>query len=366
MLHVQCAAVFDTLARDFLALIPVERLEDSQLASRRQEQRETRNNSRQSSRGLAKRCREESGEHPGRSCNRLNPPTERDPEGRQCCDVQETVPTLCELVSVRPSDHFDACFGDDANRTAFTSARKRPAENERSFCPPGHGSMVMQVTPQQSLCWECSTYRTTSGLSLDGCDVRLVDKKNFVGVDANMVPIGEDETLNAHGLMKCVDQKIHLQMTCWTSDRPEGQIAALGLSPRQRAEATESFRAPVEFLNRTVVESQPTKSVPRQVRLAIERNIAAISPNPAPQPRLQRRHRAWRVSRRLDRFEGLHCSMESATWPTQKPRKPLFIRAAGRIQEESSFASHEQSRGATLDSAWLCAHGNRSEVPCTS
>ena len=29
---------------------------------------------------------------------------------------------------------------------------------------------------------------------MDGCDVRLVYRVSFEGVDANMVPIGEDET----------------------------------------------------------------------------------------------------------------------------------------------------------------------------
>ena len=36
---------------------------------------------------------------------------------------------------------------------------------------------------------------TTSGLSLEWCDVRLVDWVSFEGADANMVPIGDDETL---------------------------------------------------------------------------------------------------------------------------------------------------------------------------
>ena len=70
----------------------------------------------------------------------------------------------------------------------------RPVEIERPFCPHGHGSMIMQATPQQSLYWECSTCSTTSGLGLDGCDVRLVDRGSFEGVDANIVPIGDDET----------------------------------------------------------------------------------------------------------------------------------------------------------------------------
>ena len=67
------------------------------------------------------------------------------------------------------------------NRTAFTSTGKRPVEIERPFCLHGHGSMVMQVTPQQSLYWESSTCRTTSGLSLGGCGVRLVDRESFEG-----------------------------------------------------------------------------------------------------------------------------------------------------------------------------------------
>ena len=50
------------------------------------------------------------------------------------------------------------------NRTVLASTGKRPVEIERPFCPHGHGGMMMQATPQQSLCWECSTCSTTSGL----------------------------------------------------------------------------------------------------------------------------------------------------------------------------------------------------------
>ena len=81
------------------------------------------------------------------------------------------------------------------NRTVLASTGQRPVEIERPFCPHGHGSMMVQATPQQSLYWECSTCSTTSGLSLDGCDDRLVDLGSFEGADANMVPIGDDETL---------------------------------------------------------------------------------------------------------------------------------------------------------------------------
>ena len=52
--------------------------------------------------------------------------------------------------------------------------------------------MKIRATPQQNLFRECSTCSTSSGLSLDGCDVRLADWASFEGVDANMVPIGDE------------------------------------------------------------------------------------------------------------------------------------------------------------------------------
>ena len=73
------------------------------------------------------------------------------------------------------------------NRRALASAVNRPVKIERIFCPHEHRNMMMQATPQQSLYWECSTCITTSGLSLDGCDVRIVDRVSVDGVDANMV-----------------------------------------------------------------------------------------------------------------------------------------------------------------------------------
>ena len=80
------------------------------------------------------------------------------------------------------------------NRTVLASTGKRQVEIERLSCPYGHGSMMTHVTPQQNLYWECSKCSTSSGLNLDGCDVRLVGRGSFEGVHANMVPIGEDET----------------------------------------------------------------------------------------------------------------------------------------------------------------------------
>ena len=86
-----------------------------------------------------------------------------------------------------------------------------------------------------------------------------------------------------------MDQKACLQLIYETGQRPERQIATLGLVPRQTAESreqvTESFYVPEGFLNWTALESQPPKSVPRWVRLVIERNIDEMCQKRNPQPR---------------------------------------------------------------------------------
>ena len=79
--------------------------------------------------------------------------------------------------------------------------RTRLVEIERPFCPHGHGSMMMQATPQQSLHWECSTCSTISGLSLDGCDVRLVDRVSFEG-DGSRWGRRDTVPLNVEGQLK--------------------------------------------------------------------------------------------------------------------------------------------------------------------
>ena len=76
--------------------------------------------------------------------------------------------------------------------------------------------------------------------------------------------------------------------------RPENQITTLGLVPRQQVESgkqvTESFNIPEGFFNCMVLDSQPTKSVPRRVRLAIERNIDEMCLNRSPQSRMQHKN----------------------------------------------------------------------------
>ena len=148
----------------------------------------------------------------------------------------------------------------------------------------------MQATPQ-SLYWECSTCSTTSGLCLDGCDVRLVDREGFEGVDANMVPIGDDETpclKKVQGQLKGVDQEVYLLLIYETGQRPEHQITTLGLVSRQQVESGEQVtNIPEGFFNCVVLDSQRTESFPRQVRLVIERNIDEMCPKRNPQSRMQ-------------------------------------------------------------------------------
>ena len=79
------------------------------------------------------------------------------------------------------------------NRTVLASTGKRPVEIEHSFfCPHGHGSMMMQ--PRRSRASTRNFRRAVQSQDSAWCDVRLVDRESFEGADANMVPIGDDET----------------------------------------------------------------------------------------------------------------------------------------------------------------------------
>ena len=88
-----------------------------------------------------------------------------------------------------------------------------------------------------------------------------------------------------------MDQEACLQLIYESGQRPENQVTALGLVSRQKVESgeqvTESSNIPEGFFNCVVLDSQPTKSVPRRVRVAIERNIDEICPNRNPRSRLQ-------------------------------------------------------------------------------
>ena len=91
--------------------------------------------------------------------------------------------------------------------------------------------------------------------------------------------------------LKGVDREVRLQLIYETGQRPENQITTLGLVPKQKVESgghvTESFNIPEGFFNCMVLDSQPTKSVPRRVRLFIERNIDEMCPTRNPQSRMR-------------------------------------------------------------------------------
>ena len=97
--------------------------------------------------------------------------------------------------------------------------------------------------------------------------------------------------LNVQEQLKDVDQEVYLQLIYETGQRPENQITTLGLVSRQKVESgeqvTEFFNIPEGFFHCVVLDSQPTKSVPRRVRLVIERNIDEMCPKRNPQSRMQ-------------------------------------------------------------------------------
>ena len=133
-------------------------------------------------------------------------------------------------------------------------------------------------------------------------------------------PLGGRDTapLKVQEQLKCVDQEACLQLDCETGHRLQGQSTILGLVPRKRVESreqvTESFCVPEGFFNWMALEPQPTKFVPRRVRLAIERNIVAMSPDRILQPENTTRKPVYKkASRRHDRCEGFPCLTRCAT-----------------------------------------------------
>ena len=180
---------FDTLSREFLMLIPMGRSEDIWLALRRRESSGCPVGARQSlnetNRGTPWKKAPNDCDHPPTAIQKGGNAMMYHERCEMCGNRWQRVPLT--MVARDPETTLN-------NRTVLASTWKRPVEIERPFCPHGHRSMMMQATPQQRLHWECSTCSTTSGRSLDECDVRLVDWGSFEGADANMVPIGDEET----------------------------------------------------------------------------------------------------------------------------------------------------------------------------
>ena len=302
MVYVRCGAFFDTLSREFLMLLPMGRSEDIRLALRRREQREMKDMKRNVAnlleaqwvrgKALPRGNRRTLWKNSPNDCD--HPPTAIQ-KGRQRCDVLRTMRDVWESVAAHSPDHGSTGSRDEAeqshsacvyreatgrDRTPLLSARTREHDNA------GHAAaepLLGMLDVQYNL-------RTQPGR----CDVRLVDRENFEGADANMVTIGgrrDTVPLNAQGQLKDVDQEVYLQLIYEIGQRPENQITTLGLASRQKVESgeqvTESFNILEGFFNCMVLDSQPTKSVSRRVRLAIERNIDEMCPKRNPKLRMQ-------------------------------------------------------------------------------
>ena len=115
------------------------------------------------------------------------------------------------------------------NPTVLASTGKRPVEIERPFLSP-------------------------RGLSLDGCDVRLVDPRELRGCRREHGFHWERRDTvprKVQGQLEGVDQEVCLQLIYESGQRPEDQITALGLVSRQEVESreqvTESFNIPEGF-----------------------------------------------------------------------------------------------------------------------
>ena len=208
-MYVRCAAFFDTLSREFLMLIHMGRSEDIRLALGRRKQREMKDKKsnvanlleaqwvrgKDLPRGnLGTRCKKEPNDcdHPLNAIQKGGNPVMHYERCEHCENRLQRI--AFSMVAQDSKTTLN-------NRTVLSSTGKRPVEIERPLCPHA---------PQQSLHWECSTCSTTSGLSLDGCNVRLVDQGSFGDVDANMVPNGggrDSMPLNVQEQLSCVDQK---------------------------------------------------------------------------------------------------------------------------------------------------------------
>ena len=283
MLYVRCAAFFDTLSREFLMLIPMGRSEDIRLALRRREQREMKNKKSNVANLLEAQWvrgkalpRGNRGTPWKKAPNDCDHPPTAIQKGGNAVDVPRTMRDVWESVAAHSPDHggtgsrdeaeqsHSACVHREAtgrDRTSLLSTRTREHDDA------GHAaaeSLLGMLDVQYNLRTQpgrvrCSTCRPGE---LRGC--RREHGSHWRRRDT--VP------LKVQGQLKGVDQEACLQLIYETGQRPENQITTLGLVPRQKVESgeqvTESFHIPEGFFNCMVLDSQPTKSVPRRVRLA--------------------------------------------------------------------------------------------------
>ena len=122
--------------------------------------------------------------------DRLRSSTECDPEGRQRGDVLRTMRDVRESVAAHSPDHGGTESRDEAEQSHSACVYREATGRNRT---PLLSTRILEYDDAGHAAAE-PPLGTTSGLSLNGCDVRLVDRVSFEGADVNMVPIGDDET----------------------------------------------------------------------------------------------------------------------------------------------------------------------------
>ena len=116
-------------------------------------------------------------------------------------------------------------------------------------------------------------------------------------------------------------------------------------------QATESFNIPEGFFNCMVLDSQPTKSVPRRVRLAIERNIDGMSPKRNPKFGMQHENMDVRSVGATRPLRGV-ALFDEACDLTDEDAQEATARACRSVNPgKSSLAFFEQLHRSNLDSA---------------
>ena len=222
---------------------------------------------------------------------RLRSSTGCDQEGRERCNVLRTMRDLGESVATRSSDHGGTGSRDDAEQSHSACVHREATGRDllstrtREHDNAGHATaepILGMLDVQYNLRTQPGRVRCSTGgpWELRGC---RREHGSHRGRDT--VPLKMQEQL------KGMVRDICLQLIYETGERPESQITNLGLVPKQKVEygekVTESFNIPEWFFNWMVLKSKPTKSVPRRVRLAIERNIDEMCPNRDPQSKMQ-------------------------------------------------------------------------------
>ena len=226
---------------------------------------------------------------------RLRPSTEYFSERRQRCDVLRTMRDVWESAVTQSPDHGATESRDEAEQSHSACVHREATARDRTpllsawtreHDDAGHAvaeSSLGMLHDQYYLRTQPGRVRCSTGGPGE-----LRGRRREHGFHWGR---RDTEPLKVQEQLKGVDQEACFQLIYESGQRPENQVAALGLVSRQKVESgeqvTESFNIPEGFFNCVVLDSQPTKSVPRRVRLAIERNIDEICPNRNPQSRLQ-------------------------------------------------------------------------------